>query len=411
MRDTKIVERPAEQTTLTKRYTAEAVRFIEQHADEPFFLYLAHSMPHIPLFRSPPFEDISARGLYGDVIEEIDWSVGQILATLRQHNLAKRTLVIFTSDNGPWLVQRQNGGSAGPLRAGKGTTWEGGMRVPMIAWWPDHIPAGRTSHELATTLDLLPTAAALADAPLPDTELDGFNLLPTLTNDAPSPRDFFVFHRGVRPYAARWGPWKAHFFTQSAYPARARQEHNPPLLYNLEQDPEERFNVADQHPQVIAEIRQRLNRHLASVGRPNVPAIEAEALLNQTRITGGELRTQKMGDRWGGNAQLWWVNATPGDTLTLPLDAPQAGQYELVGFFTRARDYGIVRLLVHGQPVGNLLDGYADGIEPTGPVSFGRVKLKRGPNPVTIELVGKDVRAAGFSDGYLVGIDGFSLRD
>ena len=142
MRDTEIVEQPADQTTITKRYTEEAIKFIKQDQKQPFFLYLAHNMPHVPLFRSTDFADKSLRGLYGDVIEEIDWSVGQVLQTLRDEGLDQNTIVWFSSDNGPWLIFDAQGGSAGLLRDGKGSTWEGGMREPTLAWWPGHIPAG-----------------------------------------------------------------------------------------------------------------------------------------------------------------------------------------------------------------------------------------------------------------------------
>lgn len=206
IRDTLIEERPARQNTLTMRYTNEALEFITRNQEQPFFLYLAYTMPHIPLFVSDEFVGISTRGLYGDVIEEIDWNVGRILQTLQEQGLDEKTMVIFTSDNGPWLVQGLNGGSAGPLREGKGTTWEGGMRVPMIARWPGTIPADTVSFELATTLDFLPTLAAASGADLPSAELDGYNILPVLLGQQPSPRETFFFYRGDEVYAVRHKP-------------------------------------------------------------------------------------------------------------------------------------------------------------------------------------------------------------
>jgi len=274
IRDTLIIERPAEQTTLTKRYTEEAIRFIRENTGRPFFLYLAHTMPHVPLFASTGFAGTSTRGLYGDVVEEIDWSVGEVLKALRETGIAENTLVIFTSDNGPWLVQGINGGSAGLLREGKGTTWEGGMREPMIAWWPGTIPSGVTSHEIISSLDLLPTAAALAGVSPPDRELDGFNILPLLKGEAQSLRDFFVFYRGDRVYAARLGPWKAHFITQTAYPDGLPVPHDPPVLYQLDQDPSERFDIASKHPEIIEEIKTHLAEHYAYVGHKRTPSIE-----------------------------------------------------------------------------------------------------------------------------------------
>lgn len=413
IRDTVVIERPAEQTTLTKRYTSEAVRFIHENANRPFFLYLAHTMPHVPLFASTDFAGTSVRGLYGDVVEEIDWSVGEVLKALRETGNAENTLVIFTSDNGPWLVQGVNGGSAGLLREGKGTTWEGGMREPMIAWWPGTIPSGVISHEIVSSLDLLPTATALAGAAPPDRQLDGFNILPLLKGEAQSPRDFFVFYRGDRVYAARLGPWKAHFITQTAYPDGPRVSHDPPVLYQLNQDPSERLDLAAKNPEIIEEIYARMETHYASVGHTRIPSVEAELLVDRARVTGGSLRVQDMSafkGAWGGDAQLWWVEATPGDRLILPLEVPESGMYDLAGFFTRARDYGIFQLRINGLPVGELVDGYANAVEPTGRISFGRVELKKGVNELVLELIGKDVRSAGYSGGYLVGVDGFLLR-
>ena len=176
MRNEEIIERPTDQNTITRRYTEEAVRFIRANKEGPFFVYLAHSMPHVPLFASGDFKGRSLRGLFGDVIEEIDWSVGLLLDTLRELGLDNRTLVAFTSDNGPWLIFNEHGGSAGLLRDGKGSTWEGGMREPTLFWWPGTIPPGVVT-DIGSTLDLLPTCAKLAGAELPaDLTLDGFDV-------------------------------------------------------------------------------------------------------------------------------------------------------------------------------------------------------------------------------------------
>jgi arylsulfatase A len=413
LRDTTVVERPVDQSTITRRYTEEAVRFIRERSDGPFFLYLAHTMPHIPLFTSQEFVGVSSRGLYGDVVEELDWSMGRIREALEDEGIERNTLVLFISDNGPWLVQETAGGSSGLLRDGKGTTWEGGMRVPMIAWWPGTVPAGRSSRVVATTMDLLPTAAALAGSPLPDRVVDGRDLGPVLRGEAESHLDFFVYYRGAALYAARLGPWKAHFITQGAYPDPEPERHDPPLLYHLEHDPGERYDVADENPDVLAAIRDRVAAHEASVGVVTGPAIEAEALIDGARVTGGSLRVQDMSGfdgEWSGAAQLWWVEAVPGNRLTLPLQVPSAGPYELIGFFTRAGDYGIIRLQVDGRVLRPLVDGYAAGVEPSGAISFGPVELPSGTVEVVVELLGKDARSAGYSDGYLVGIDGFTLR-
>lgn len=275
MRGTQIVERPADQTTLTRRYTDEATGYIRANKERPFFLYLAHSMPHVPLFRSSEFAGRSARGLYGDVIEELDWSVGHIIDTLRAEGLADRTLVLFASDNGPWLSYDEQGGSAGLLRAGKGTTWEGGVRVPFIARWPGRIrPAVVTG--LGTTMDLFPTIIALAGgAPPADRPLDGYDLGPTLVGTAPSPRNTVFYYRQRDLYAVREGAWKAHFISEGAYGQfGARVAHETPELYNLDEDPSERFNVAAAHPDVVSRLRTVATTHLAGVA-PSPSRLEA----------------------------------------------------------------------------------------------------------------------------------------
>ncbi len=265
MRNTEIVEQPADQTTITKRYTEEAVNFINQNKEKPFFLYLAHSMPHVPLFRSKEFENKSLRGIYGDVIEELDWSVGQILSTLKQTGLDKNTLVVFTSDNGPWLIFDEHGGSAGLLRGGKGGTYEGGMREPTIFWWPDKVNPDVVS-EMGATLDLLPTFCKLANVTLPvDRIYDGYDISPALIGTGKSPRGVVFYYRDTDVYAVRKGAYKAHFFTQSEYGTDERKLQEPPLLYNLNVDPSEKYNIADEHPEVIAEIRKIMEEHQKTV--------------------------------------------------------------------------------------------------------------------------------------------------
>jgi len=268
MRDNDIIERPAVQQTITARYTEESIQFIRDSKDGPFFLYLAHSLPHVPLFRGEAFADVSKRGLYGDVIEEIDWSTGQIIKTLRELGLAENTLVFFTSDNGPWLLFDTHGGSAGGLRNGKGTTWEGGMREPAIAWWPGTIAAGSTETKIAGTMDLFPTALALAGVELPtDRIIDGRNMLPLLKGESiEALHDVYFYYRGTRIYAARKGPWKAHFMTEDAYADDSQYtEHEPALLFNLEHDPAEQYNVAADHPEVIEQIIDAILDHQADL--------------------------------------------------------------------------------------------------------------------------------------------------
>ncbi|MEQ8764848.1 MAG: sulfatase [Planctomycetota bacterium] len=264
MRDEEIVERPATQETLTRHYTDAAIDFIERHREGPFFLYLAHSMPHVPLFRSKEFEGRSLRGYFGDVIEEIDFNVGRIIDTLRRTGLDENTIVVFTSDNGPWLSYRDHGGSAGLLRQGKGSTWEGGMRVPTIVWGPGHVKPGVVT-ELGSTLDLLPTFAQLAGAKLPETTLDGVDLSPVLAGTGPGARSSMIFYRGAEIYAARLGNHKAHWITRSGYGGDAAKPHDPPLLFDLAIDPSESHNLAEAHPEVIERIAAFVAEHRASV--------------------------------------------------------------------------------------------------------------------------------------------------
>jgi arylsulfatase A-like enzyme len=242
----------------------------------------------VPLFASEDFSGKSRRGLFGDVVEELDRAVGVVLDALRHEKLAANTLVIFTSDNGPWLTQGDQGGSAGLLRDGKGSTWEGGMREPAIAWRPGTVPAGAVSHELASTLDLLPTFAAQAGAELPkDRDLDGYDITPLLLEPAGvdagvnragvgagvnrrghaarSPRQEMFYYRGFELMAARLGPWKAHFQTQIGYGQPQAEKHETPLLFHLDQDPGERFNVAEKHSEILVEIESLVARHRAGM--------------------------------------------------------------------------------------------------------------------------------------------------
>lgn len=266
MRNETIIERPADQNTLTRRYTEEAVSFIKKAGNQPFFLYLAHSMPHIPLFRSEHFKDTSARGIYGDVVEELDWSVSRILQTLEEQGIAEDTLVVFTSDNGPWLTFKTHGGSAGLLREGKGTTYEGGMREPTIFYWPGTIQPGIVTG-MGSTLDMFATIAAIVGAALPDDRImDSENLLPVLKGEGKSPREVMFYYRGTHLYAVRKGAYKAHFTTELNYlPDNRREAHDPPLLFNIEQDPSEKYNIADQHPEIIAGIKKIVREHQAKL--------------------------------------------------------------------------------------------------------------------------------------------------
>jgi arylsulfatase A len=265
MRDEDIIERPADQTTITKRYTEEAIQFIEKNSSSPYFLYLAHSMPHVPLFSSDDFKDTSRRGLYGDVIEEIDWSVGQVLDAVRKSPEAENTIVFFTSDNGPWLIFNEQGGSAGLLRDGKGSTWEGGMREPAIAWWPGVISANKVSTELASTMDLFATASVLAGVEMPaDREMDSHDLLPILSGGK-GLRDTMFFYRGYKLMAVRQGPWKMHLMTQNAYGQKTPITPEVPELYHLDHDPSEKRNLSKPNAEILQRLQKTVDKHLSTV--------------------------------------------------------------------------------------------------------------------------------------------------
>lgn len=262
-----IVEKPVNQHTITRRYTEKSVQFIRENKDHPFFLYLAQSMPHVPLFRSKDFIDKSDGGIYGDVIEEIDWSIGQILKTLKEEGLDKNTLVVFTSDNGPWAWFKDHGGSAGPLRGSKSFTWEGGNRVPAIYWMPGTVKKG-TVTQMGASVDLLPTICSLVGAKIPDDRMiDGKDVTKTLeTLDAPE-RENFYFYKGAKLIACRHGKYKLHFFDTNNI-NRAITE-----LYDLEGDPGEKYNLAEERPELVQQIRDIAEAYTQSV-KPVVNQLE-----------------------------------------------------------------------------------------------------------------------------------------
>jgi arylsulfatase A-like enzyme len=270
MRNIAVVEQPADQRTITRRYTDEAIAFIRQHRERPFFLYLAHSLPHVPLFVSKEFEGRSARGTYGDVIEEIDHNLGRILDTLRELQLDRNTLVLFTSDNGPWLPYLDQGGSAGLLRSGKGTTWEGGVRVPAIFWWPGTIAAGGVVTGIGSELDVLPTLARLAGAEAPkDRVLDGYDLSATLRGaKTPSPRETLFYYRAATLSGVRHRSFKLHKdapATGRGQAAGADPAEPAWELYDLDVDPSEKIDLAKERPEVVAELLKHLDAHKKSV--------------------------------------------------------------------------------------------------------------------------------------------------
>jgi arylsulfatase A-like enzyme len=286
MRNNDIIEQPAILETLTARYTDEAVRFIRRSRNAPFFLYMPHTFPHVPLAASAQFQGKSGHGLYGDVVQELDWSVGQVLQALKDNGLDEKTLVIFSSDNGPWWQ-----GSQGQLRGRKGETYEGGMREPFIARFPKVIPAGTVSKALATTMDLMPTLAGLCGAPLPRNPMDGADILPVLNGRQDTvDRDVFLYFDDIFIQCARLGRWKLHvsrYNTGAWSPLPSGGKVNLPLpqpeLYDLETDPQEAYDCASSHPDVVADIRSRILKLL-----PTFPQMVIDAWQDTMRRQVGD---------------------------------------------------------------------------------------------------------------------------
>jgi arylsulfatase len=263
MRNLTVIEQPAQLSTLTQRYTSYALDFINRSRNSPFFLYMPHSFPHIQLAVSPEFNGISGQGLYGDVVREIDWSVGQVLQSLKDNGLENNTLVVFSSDNGPWYQ-----GSPGLLRGRKGDSYDGGWRVPCIARFPGQIPEGQVCDAVTTTMDILPTVARLTGASLPARPLDGLDIMPLLSGRASNmEREPFLYFNDVYLQCARLGAWKLHVARYNVpmfTPEPARGRRNLPLprpeLYNLVDDPEESYNRSTRNSPVVAQIQERVER-------------------------------------------------------------------------------------------------------------------------------------------------------
>ncbi len=268
------------QATLTKRYTERAVAFIGENKAKPFFLYVAHSMPHVPLFASEKFKGSSKQGAYGDVIQEIDWSVGEILAALKTHDLDRDTLVIFTSDNGPWLSYGNHAGTKGPLREGKGSVWEGGIRVPCVARWPGKISAGTVQPEPLMTIDVLPTVAKLIGADLPKLPIDGKDAWPLFAGEkgAKSPQAaYWLYYNTNELQAIRSGKWKlmlphtARMIEDRApgkdgQPAGYKQVKLEQMLFDLDADLGETKDVMKDHPEVVKKLLDHAEAARAELG-------------------------------------------------------------------------------------------------------------------------------------------------
>lgn len=273
MRDDEVLETDSDQRGLTTLYTELALSFIEESKDGPFFLYLPHAMPHVPLFVNDSRWGKSLRGRYGDVIEELDWSVGQILGKLAELGLDRNTLVVYTSDNGPWLQYGIDGGSAGPFKLGKGTTWEGGMRVPGIFWMPGRIPAGRVSSAVAANMDILPTFAGLAGVDLPtDRVLDGRDLWPLLSGATnQSPHEYFYFFAG----RGRRGETRLQGIRKGRHKLRLAAGANGQLvageLYDLYADAAEKFDISSRHSDLVEQLLAQARAFLSELEQSTRP--------------------------------------------------------------------------------------------------------------------------------------------
>jgi arylsulfatase A-like enzyme len=269
-----------DQSTLTERYTTAAEAFIKKNKNKPFFLYLPHSMPHVPINASPAFRGKSKQGLYGDVIQEIDASVGRILKTIKENGLDNNTLVIFTSDNGPWINYGNHAGSTGGLREGKGTSFEGGQRVPGIIRWKGTIQPNIVSNQLASTIDLFPTIAAITKASLPNKKIDGVSILPILqgAKNATPRKTFLYYYRKNSLEAVRIDNWKLVFAHPSrsylnqlpgmnGYPGKAPEDVAMPLaLYDLRRDPAENYDIKDMHPDIVKKLQALAEEARADLG-------------------------------------------------------------------------------------------------------------------------------------------------
>ena len=271
LRDEKIVELMdgEGQRRMVELYTKEAVDFIARSKDQPFYLYFAHNAVHTPIWPGAAFAGKSSNGRFGDWVEEVDWSVGQVLDALRAQGLDKDTLVVFTSDNGPWLIKGADGGSAGPLRGGKGSTWEGGVRVPTLAWWPGRVPAGSVNDAVAATIDLLPTFVSLAGGVVPATPvIDGRDITPILLGQSKeSAREAHYYFSGYDLQAIRQGRWKLALVPQPEGMGKQAAKTAPGLrLYDLDAEIGEQTDVAARHPEVVAKLKALAEKMAAGIG-------------------------------------------------------------------------------------------------------------------------------------------------
>ena len=370
LRDEKIVELMDgdAQTRLVEIYTKEAVDFIGRNKDKPFYLYFAHNAVHTPIHPGAAFAGKSQNGRFGDWVEEVDWSVGQVLDALRSQGLDKDTLVVFTSDNGPWLIKGTDGGSAGPLRGGKGSTWEGGMREPTIAWWPGHVPAGSVNDAVAGTIDLLPTFVALAGGTVPASPvIDGRDITPILLGQSKeSAREAHYYFSGYDLQAVRQGRWKLALVPQ---PEGNNVKKSPKLaaglrLYDLDAEIGEQTDVAAQHPEVVAKLKALADKMAAEIGgkeptarRPAGEVKGAKTLYPTIDYVPNDAKkddTKKPAAKKAAAKPVALAQAKPGDTIASAA-APQVGQKAFVVTATVETAQRDAVILAQGGLIGHAL--------------------------------------------------------
>lgn len=332
LRDDKVAELLTDeaQSRIVERYTEEAVRFIRTNKDKPFFLYFPHTAVHTPIWPGEAFRGKSQNGRFGDWVEEVDWSVGRVLDTLRELKLDENTLVLFTSDNGPWLIKGADGGSALPLRGGKGSTWEGGVRVPTVAWWPGKIAPGSVCDTVAGTIDMLPTCVALAGGKVPaEPVIDGRDISSLLLGKTTEPqREAHYYFSSYNLQAVRQGPWKLAIATQPETMGKAAADDAKinPRLYNLDTEINEQTNLADKHPDIVAKLIVLAEKMSAELGgkepksRRQAGEVENPVTLYPSNDAPRGKRNDAPKKAKGKSVAL--DSLKPGDTLS-SADAPQ----------------------------------------------------------------------------------------
>ncbi len=379
MRDDKVVELLTEedQTRLEERYTEEAVGFIRANKDKPFFLYFPHTAVHTPIEPGNAFQGKSQNGRFGDWVEEVDWSVGRVIETLRELKLDQNTLVVFTSDNGPWLVKGADGGSALPLRGGKGSTWEGGVREPSLAWWPGKIAPGSVCDAVAGTIDLLPTCVKLAGGTVPaEPVIDGRDIAPLLFGATKeSQREAHYYFGGYNLQAVRQGPWKLALTQQSASMSKSIAEDTKinPRLYNLETEIGEQTNLADKHPDIVTKLQALATKMNTEIGgnkptsrrpagevkNPHLLYPSNEALRDKKKaaskaltVPGADLSTLKPGDTLSADAAPQIANRAFTLSCTVETTQPDAILVahggSAAGYALHLRGGHIVFMIRHG---------------------------------------------------------------